>query len=491
MSLAQVRQLSIHTTQGECGVLRRGSQYEFLYHEGVGPDSAVSLTMPVQKVRFASNTVASAFWMNRPEGWLAQQMASRLNAAPSDLDWLAAYGQRQIGRWWVEVPSTGVPSTFSRPAAPQSSASALQSSPPPFRLSDLLDAPDSEPFLQARTARYWPCGVAGVQPKVLATVLDDGSRGPGALYSSPASASPAVLREVLIKWADPGSSTLVQNEFLCLEVARRAGLEVPPVWLSQDRQLLVVQRFDRVLAQDEWLGFEDMAVLLQRRPDPRGHYKYQGSYEEIAKAIRAWCGDGDGFRDGVGVGVGAVSSLRTFFASVALSVLVRNGDAHLKNFGLLYEASAMADRSLPPADRSLSPAEKNLSPSGRNVCQAHQRSSSVRLAPVFDVVCTRIYESEDPITGARLFNNQLALKLAGERRYPRRETLLQFGREVCGERQPEQVLERIATAMHQTLEAYQGRVDPWLHEALSRCWAESLGLMELHQPGPQKLEAKV
>ena len=351
--------------------------------------------------------------------------------------------------------------------------------------------------MQALTERYWQCGVAGVQPKVLATVLDDGSRGPSALYSSPAGASPGGLREVLIKWAEPGSPTLVQNEFLCLEVARRAGLEVPPVWLSQDRQLLVVQRFDRTPAQDEWLGFEDMAVLLQRKPDPRGHYKYQGRYEEIAEAIRAWCGDGDGCGagDGVGfregVGVGAESSLRAFFASVALSVLVRNGDAHLKNFGLLYEASAMVNQSLLRADNGLFKSERSLSKSDMNLCQANQSSSSVRLAPAFDVVCTRIYESEDPITGERLFNNQLALKLAGERRYPRRETLLQFGREVCGEPQPEQVLERIATAMHQTLEAYQGRVDPWLHEALSRCWTESLGLMGLRQPGPQNLEAKV
>nr|WP_018289578.1 HipA domain-containing protein [Verrucomicrobium sp. 3C] len=37
---------------------------------------------------------------------------------------------------------------------------------------------------------------------------------------------------------------LAANKYLCMSAARLAGLEVPEFWLSNDRRLFVMRRFD-------------------------------------------------------------------------------------------------------------------------------------------------------------------------------------------------------------------------------------------------------
>ena len=67
--------------------------------------------------------------------------------------------------------------------------------------------------------------------------------------------------------------------------------------------------------------------------------------------------------------------------------MLRNGDAHLKNFGVLYQHTE-----------------------GRVV-----------LAPAYDIVTTTAY----------LPNDSLALTLAGSKRWPKPQRLLEFGRQQC------------------------------------------------------------
>ncbi|NNM61300.1 MAG: hypothetical protein HKM03_03955, partial [Steroidobacteraceae bacterium] len=63
--------------------------------------------------------------------------------------------------------------------------------------------------------------------------------------------------------------------------AEAAGLAVPNLRLSANRQLLVVERFD-LGADGNYLGLEDFCVLDGRR----GHGRYDGSYEQIARRIK-------------------------------------------------------------------------------------------------------------------------------------------------------------------------------------------------------------
>jgi serine/threonine-protein kinase HipA len=81
---------------------------------------------------------------------------------------------------------------------------------------------------------------------------------------------------------------LSQNEYLCMSVAKIAGLDVPEFYLSEDGNLFIMRRFDRPTSGVQF-GFEDMAVLSGATYDERGHYKYRGTYEGLVRYIRHYC----------------------------------------------------------------------------------------------------------------------------------------------------------------------------------------------------------
>jgi serine/threonine-protein kinase HipA len=161
--------------------------------------------------------------------------------------------------------------------------------------------------------------------------------------------------------------------------------------------------------------------------------KYEGSYEGIAKAIRLYCADAD-----------PVHELQRFFEYVAFAVMVRNGDGHLKNFGLLYEHPAAVD--------------------------------SIRLAPLYDVVTTSIYGSSSARTGITKYDRTLALNLSKSKSYPDRATLIDFGTRVCEVRRPQAVLERIADAMTAALSEHGKRIDEQLLAQMRTEWDAGTGV---------------
>jgi serine/threonine-protein kinase HipA len=125
--------------------------------------------------------------------------------------------------------------------------------------------------------------------------------------------------------------------------------------------------------------------------------KYSKSYGAIAKAVRLFCG-ADNLR----------SSLDQLFDMVALSCIVGNGDAHLKNFGLLYSYPSQRD---------------------------------ARLAPAYDIVNTTAYIPEDA----------LALDLAGNRSlFASRQTLLNFA-QTCDIDKPKERIQQILAALERVM----------------------------------------
>lgn len=236
---------------------------------------------------------------------------------------------------------------------------------------------------------------------------------------------------LIVKAGSSAYPGLAANEFLCLRAARRAGILTPTFDLSHDGQLLLVDRFD-IEPDGTRLGFEDIASLMGLRVrDTLSDRKYHGSYEHVAQALRL-------------VGV-AEADLHRFFEQVAFTAMVRNGDGHLKNYGVLYSSSR-----------------------------------EVRLAPMFDVVTTSIYRYQRFDGGPELEDRTMALKLFAAkgqtRTYPLEPELLRFGREVCGVAQPRPVLERIAQAMETVMiEASQDARIPATTLALMRdAWADGL-----------------
>lgn len=113
-------------------------------------------------------------------------------------------------------------------------------------------------------------------------------------------------------------SLLPQNENLCMIIAGRMGIDVPPHGLFDlldGSPAYIVRRFDRT-KDGEKLGCEDFVQILGEDD------KYAGSMERIGKKIRE---------------LSSVSGLdvQLFFERVLLNFLLGNGDAHLKNFSML------------------------------------------------------------------------------------------------------------------------------------------------------------
>ena len=353
----KIRRLDIVTPQGVSGTLARESRYVFNYQD-INPQAAVSLVMPVRQESYGSGDLMGVFAMNRPEGYLRYMIEERLKrlGAPSDMFLLYLAGSNQIGRLTYTLSGQHPHPTVGE------SLSTLLSSPSKALFEHLVD-------------RYaLGSGISGVQPKALVPLL-------------PQEHSSLALETVIVKAEGLDFPCLARNEYLCLLVAKEAGLTVPDFWLSDDGLLLIMSRFDRD-AHGVALGFEDMAVLTGRN----SAQKYQGSYEMIAKAVSIFAG------------VDALSQCYRLFERVALSCKLRDGDAHLKNFGMIYQHPAAARQ----------------------------------LAPVYDVVCTDIYPELD---------GKLALKLNKSKSFPTTQTLVDYGLRLgLSHHQVRHVLQRIDEA---------------------------------------------
>lgn len=195
-------------------------------------------------------------------------------------------------------------------------------------------------------------------------------------------------RNLIVKASGAEYEGLAENEFHCMSIARAAGLDVPAFWLSENKEVFIIERFDFDRASEQYQGFEDMTALTGKQ----NVEKYDSSYENIAKAIRIFCNGPD-----------RLTSLVAFFDALVLSIVVRNGDAHLKNFGLLYTTP---------------------------------KAGNTRLSPLYDVVCTTTYLPKDT----------LALKLNKSKRWPTRDELIAFGQAHCLLDRPADRIDRIVAA---------------------------------------------
>lgn len=392
--------VSIGDTEN-AGQLLRASNYEFRYLQPDPEQATVALLMPPrEQLTWQDGDLFPPMDQNLPEGDLFMRIRELFPKQPmTPMHMLALVGRNGIGRLGYSLPNqvaTPLPRTLSK-------SELLGTAYTPAVFDDLVAA-----YLSTGA------GIAGMQPKIM--VLD----------------RPTVpIPSLIVKAASPAYPGLAANEYLCLTAAREAGIETPEFALSDDGQMLVLDRFDLVVHDDgrvERLGFEDIAALAGLRVrDILSDRKYQGSYQRIAELLRQLQLDSD--------------NLHRFFEQVAFSVMVRNGDAHLKNFGLLYRSP-----------------------------------EQVWLAPMFDVVTTSIYKYTQSPGGPELEDRTLALKLfAGKHQtkaYPTKEELVDFGRRVCGVAQPSRVLQRIAHAMNKTMEEAKGdlRVPKGLRTQMNQAW---------------------
>lgn len=397
----RIKHLRVSLNTKDCGHLLRESQFVFSYDRDDVNQATVSLLQPPTTMIYRDNALFPVIDQNLPEGYLLGQLRERFRKqALTPMHLLALMGDNAIGRlgFHRNEGDLGPP-----PGAALTKESLLKTAYSPRTFAALVDAYIGVGF-----------GVSGMQPKVM---IPDRSTVP--------------IPSLIVKAGSDAYAGICANEFLCLSAAQRAGISTASASLSDDGQLLVLDRFD-LEPDGTRLGFEDIAALMGLRVrDILSDRKYLGSYQAIAEVLRQ-------------IQLPA-ESLHQFFEQVAFSIMVRNGDGHLKNYGVLYGGSPRMPR----------------------------------LAPMFDVLTTSIYRYERISGGADLEDKTLALKLhRGDRTkaYPVTADLLRFARDVCGVTRPQEVLERLADSMSATLmEArHDERIPKDLLPQMAEAWGTGL-----------------
>ncbi len=216
--------LHVHAGRTAVGLLARSAVEPdtvlFSYRPGTEAADAVSLTMPVRVDQYdAMAGLLPIFEMNLPEGALQERLRLQFaKAIPEfdDLDLLQIVGSSQIGRLRYSLQAN------------------IEDAVPVQDLAEILTyrgTADLFAYLLERFAQY-SC-ISGMQPKVLVRQelpLDKLSyRG----------------TTHIVKTFDRAEyPELAANEFICTRSAGAAGLAVPNLRLSENRRLLVVERFD-------------------------------------------------------------------------------------------------------------------------------------------------------------------------------------------------------------------------------------------------------
>jgi serine/threonine-protein kinase HipA len=316
--------------------------------------------------------------MNLPEGFLRERLRlafSKVTGTFDEFDLLSIVGRSQVGR----IRYTGDKEQLHEDVPFQSVDEILERK----RGGDLFR------YLLEKFASF--SGISGVQPKIL--VRDEKAFAEMKHASVRLSQSYRGATHIVKLWEPIEYPQLAANEYFCLSVARRCGLDVPPFRLAEDGMALVIDRFD-LRMDGTYRGFEDFCVLNARRTDE----KYRGSYEtSVMKRFAQFANSTHVNED-----------TEKLFILIALNCAIRNGDAHLKNFGIVYD----------------------------------DVQGEARLAPVYDLVTTSVYLPKD----------SLALTLNGSTRWPTAKEVRKLG-ETRGGGTPakiRQIMERIAEAIQET-----------------------------------------
>jgi serine/threonine-protein kinase HipA len=174
---------------------------------------------------------------------------------------------------------------------------------------------DAEKFQQNRKR----ISISGVQEKVSLLLeknrlrlTDEGEQGTYILKPIPRD-----LRKV---------EQVPANEHLTMQIARQVfdinTAENALIFFKNGEPAYISKRFD-VAEDGNKIGKEDFATLAGKTAETAGpNFKYEYSYEEIADLVQQYI-------------PAAMVELEKLFSLIVFNYLICNGDAHLKNYGVL------------------------------------------------------------------------------------------------------------------------------------------------------------
>lgn len=322
---------------GELFFNKSTNEYGFNYTENITP---ISLIMPYRKASYIwKNRLHPIFDMNMPEGYLYElfrKLLSKEHGYVDDylvLSYLAPNIQSRLSfKSWFEKKLFNA-----------------------VDIDDIIHNDTEDTFTKLLDIFLNKNAISGVQPKTLALVKHKSS---------------LITKEYIIKtWGDE-FPRLAENEYFCLKAAKYAGIPIPNIILSENCRFLLVERFNYDPKTEIFLGFEEVLGLLGKNSDE----KYSGSYEQIAKVIYSVCTDKE-------------KAMKSLYKTIIMSYLLKNGDAHLKNFGVLYDNSF----------------------------------KNIEFAPAYDIVNTTSY----------MYKDRPALTMNGKKLWYGKKELISFGIKNC------------------------------------------------------------
>ena len=316
-------------------LVREKDELIFTYERQRAEDF-VSLSMQVRRKPFVHKRLHPIFEMHLPEGYLLSVVKKHF-AKLTRLD--------DFGLLSIMTPS--IKGRLSYQTKQNSKTS-------PLALDDLL-YPQNENLFEELVHRFaLSSALSGVQPKVLVSTTNKAT---------------LKIDDYIVKSWGEDYKELALNEYYCMRVVKNANIKVSEFFVSSDERLFIMKRFDRT--SENYIGFEDMCVLQGKQRDD----KYESSCEQVVKTIKSLVSSAH-----------KKASLLDFFKMMFINYRVQNGDAHLKNFGLIY--SSVDD---------------------------------IQLAPAYDVVSTTAYIASDIP----------ALLMLGSKKWWSPKYLARFGIEVC------------------------------------------------------------
>lgn len=141
-----------------------------------------------------------------------------------------------------------------------------------------------------------------------------------------------VLGDWIVKTPSTKHKDVPVNEYTAMKLAELVGVDIPEIKLvelnkldnlpqinlPEEKLAFAIKRFDR--DDDVRIHVEDFAQVLVKY----AHEKYNSAnYEQIGRIIYGYSGDG-------------LADAQQFARRLLVNILLANGDAHLKNWSLIY-----------------------------------------------------------------------------------------------------------------------------------------------------------
>ena len=269
---------------------------------------AISVSLPLQEEYFSVHQTKNFFEGLLPEGFTRQTLANRIRKDENDyIGLLSIVGRECIGAMMINEADCNLSGEYIPVDAATIKALALEGA-----------------TKSAEIISKTHLSLAGATGKVGLYLDEKMSK-----WFLPQGLAPSthIIKQSHVRYSD-----IVVNEALCMNIARKCGIDVPDSFIintgnKQDSDILfAVKRFDRYVegCKVHRLHQEDFGQAMSIHPSQK--YELDGSSHmtQMFETIKNNCAN-------------PILDQAKLFKLIAFNVLIGNTDAHVKNYSLVYD----------------------------------------------------------------------------------------------------------------------------------------------------------